>query len=136
MARDPETANQRPNSSGRQEEHGSGRGMRSANVNPNSMNPRPPDPSLNPSTRDGGVQPSVQPETQSSGPDPAATRPGRTFRCADVGNADCRWEVSGHTADELLPQIEAHAREHHGVSQYDERARRRILDAIHERRAA
>src|SRR5579863_2411991 len=26
----------------------------------------------------------------------------RTFRCADVGNADCRWETSGRTDDEIL----------------------------------
>ena len=29
----------------------------------------------------------------------------RTFRCGDAGNADCRWEVSGRTEDELRPQI-------------------------------
>ena len=59
----------------------------------------------------------------------------RTFRCADVGNADCRWEVSGRTADELLPAIARHGREQHG-RELDEKTRRKVLDAIHERRAA
>ncbi len=148
MARDPETAKQRPNHSGR--ESTSGREMRGANVDPSSMgSSKPPNPSLNTSTRDGGVNPSVTPTTQFGGLNPTETRPGRegggdvrddrahdrTFRCADVGNADCRWEVSGRTADELLPQIEAHAREQHG-QELDERSKSRILDAIRERRAA
>lgn len=97
MARDPETEYERLNSSGH--------GMRSANVNPSSMNPR----------------------------SPASER---IFRCADLGNADCRWEVSGRSDDELLPRIEAHGREHHGISEYDDSMRRRILDSIRPRRAA
>lgn len=83
------------------------------------------------------------------GPNPTATRPGRegggnvrdnrahdlTFRCADVGNADCRWETRGRTEDELLPQIERHNVREHG-REMDARARRRIHEAIRARRAA
>src|SRR5512146_1864248 len=61
-------------------------------------------------------------EGKMAGSNPAADRPGpegggnlRTFRCADVGNSDCRWEVSGRTEDELRPQIERHGREAHGI---------------------
>lgn len=61
---------------------------------------------------------------------------GRTFRCADMGNADCRWEVTGRTEDELLPQIERHARDEHGMRSLDERARRKVIGVIRERRAA
>src|SRR5215212_10051754 len=60
----------------------------------------------------------------------------RTFRCADVGDADCRWEVSGSTSDELMPQIERHGREQHGITSWDDRLKRRVQDAIHERKAA
>ncbi len=60
----------------------------------------------------------------------------RTFRCADVGNADCRWEVTGRTEEELMPQIERHGREAHGMNSIDEPTRNKIRNAIRERRAA
>ena len=60
----------------------------------------------------------------------------RTFRCADVGNADCRWEVSGSTSDELMPQIERHGREQHGITSWDDRLKSRVQNAIRERKAA
>jgi predicted small metal-binding protein len=69
---------------------------------------------------------------------PTASRPGvgaKTFRCADVGFADCRWEVSGHTEDELMPQIEQHGREHHGLHHLDDNVRRRVKGAIRTRAA-
>jgi predicted small metal-binding protein len=64
---------------------------------------------------------------------PASEAGGRTFRCADVGNADCRWEVKGRTEEELMPQIERHGREAHGIENAD---RNKIRNAIRERRAA
>lgn len=60
----------------------------------------------------------------------------RTFRCSDMGNTDCRFEVSGSSDEDLLPQIERHARQHHGINKTDEKSRRKILDSIRERRAA
>ena len=60
---------------------------------------------------------------------------GRTFRCADVGNADCRWEAKGRTEDELMPQISDHARQAHGISKIDDQMRSKIKDAIHTRAA-
>jgi predicted small metal-binding protein len=60
----------------------------------------------------------------------------RTFRCADVGNVDCQWEVSGRTNEELMPQIERHGREHHGITSWDDKLKSRVQHAIRERKAA
>ncbi len=59
----------------------------------------------------------------------------KTFRCADVGFAECRWEVSGRTEDELMPQIEQHGRQHHGIQHLDDNTRHRVRDAIRTRAA-
>ena len=81
--------------------------------------------------------------SQAAGNNPTQIRPEtegggnlKTFRCADVGNADCRWEVSGRTADELMPQIERHGREAHNIQNIDDNLRRKIRDNIRERQAA
>lgn len=60
----------------------------------------------------------------------------RTFRCADAGNADCQWETSARTEDELMDNIERHGREAHGIRSFDEDSRRRFINAIRERRTA
>jgi predicted small metal-binding protein len=60
----------------------------------------------------------------------------RTFRCADVGNADCRWEVSGSTDDELMRRIDQHHREQHGLLEMGQDLISRIRNVIRERRAA
>jgi predicted small metal-binding protein len=81
-------------------------------------------------------------EASLSGSNPTSSSPGRegagaerTFRCADVGNADCRWEAKGRTEDELMPQIANHAAQAHGMEKIDDRMRSKIKDAIHERAA-
>jgi predicted small metal-binding protein len=51
----------------------------------------------------------------------------RSFRCGDAGNADCRWEVSGRTEDELRPLIHNHLREAHG-QQWEESLRSHIRE--------
>lgn len=98
-------------------------------------------PDINPSGPTAG--------TEFGGPDPTSTRPGREgggnvrenegrkyFRCADVGFADCRWETSGRSADQLMPDIERHGREAHNLSEADiARSRNKIRDAIHDRAA-
>ena len=63
-------------------------------------------------------------------------RGGKVFHCAEVGNENCAWNVSGDSADDMMPDIERHGREAHGITSFDETARRRIHDAIRERRAA
>jgi predicted small metal-binding protein len=77
-----------------------------------------------------------------SATDPGNISPGagegdsvKSFRCADVGNADCRWEAVGRTEDELHPQIERHGREQHGMKEIGKDMWSRIKDAIRERAA-
>jgi predicted small metal-binding protein len=60
----------------------------------------------------------------------------RTFRCADVGNSDCRWETTARTDDDLMSQVERHGREVHGIESFDDATRRKYINAIRERRAA
>ncbi len=59
-----------------------------------------------------------------------------SFRCADAGNADCRWETASASSNDLWADIERHHREIHGKPTLDEISRGRIQDAIHVRRAA
>ena len=59
----------------------------------------------------------------------------RTFRCADAGFPDCRWEVSGRSEEELMPKIEQHGREKHGLSQLDDNTRNKVREAIRTRAA-
>jgi predicted small metal-binding protein len=60
----------------------------------------------------------------------------RTFRCADVGNADCRWETSGNSDEEILRQAREHGQTEHGWKDWTDALRNRIRNAIRERRAA
>ncbi len=60
----------------------------------------------------------------------------RTFRCADMGNADCRWETSGASDDEIMEQAREHAQTQHGWNDWTDALRSRVRDAIRERRAA
>ncbi len=59
-----------------------------------------------------------------------------SFRCADAGFADCRWETSMASSDQLWNEIQRHATDEHGMATLDERTRGKIQDAIHVRRAA
>ena len=65
-----------------------------------------------------------------------ATGDRHSFRCADSGNGDCRWETSMASSEELWADIERHNREAHGKPTLDSASRGRIQDAIHVRRAA
>ena len=58
-----------------------------------------------------------------------------TFRCADAGNADCRWETSG-TPDEIQRRAEAHGRRDHGMKDWTEAMRHKVRDATRRREAA
>jgi predicted small metal-binding protein len=58
-----------------------------------------------------------------------------SFRCADVGHAECPWQVSGRNAEELLPKIEQHGREKHGIKTFDNQTREKVRGAIRERAA-
>jgi predicted small metal-binding protein len=58
-----------------------------------------------------------------------------SFRCADVGHPECPWQVSGRNAEELLPKIEQHGREKHGIKTFDNQTREKVRGAIRERAA-
>ena len=58
------------------------------------------------------------------------------YRCADAGNADCRWETSGGTEEEVMQRIEEHQRQEHGLPDWTEAMRSKVRDAIRHRRAA
>jgi predicted small metal-binding protein len=60
----------------------------------------------------------------------------RTFRCADVGNADCRWETSGMSDDEILGEVHRHGQTERGWNDWTDALRSRVRNAIRERRAA
>jgi len=60
-----------------------------------------------------------------------------TFRCADLGNADCRWETSGDTEDEVMRRVEEHSRHNHrGMADWSEAMRNKVRDNIRRRQAA
>lgn len=63
-------------------------------------------------------------------------RGGKVFHCAQIGNENCTWSATGDSADEMIPAIEQHEREAHGIKSLDESVRRKIRDAVRERRAA
>ncbi len=61
----------------------------------------------------------------------------QTFRCAGVGNSDCRWETSGASEDEVMRRVEEHSRrDHAGMSDWSEAMRKKVRDNIHRREAA
>jgi predicted small metal-binding protein len=59
-----------------------------------------------------------------------------SFRCADAGNSDCRWETAGDTQDEVMQKAVAHARDAHGMTDWTDALRERVRDSIHRREAA
>lgn len=52
------------------------------------------------------------------------------FRCKDVGFANCPWEATGRNEQELMPQIERHGREQHGINNIDQATRDKVHGAI------
>ena len=58
-----------------------------------------------------------------------------SFRCADAGHADCKWETSGESEDEVMRRVEEHGRHDHGMSDWSEAMRKKVRDNIHRRAA-
>ncbi len=52
------------------------------------------------------------------------------FRCKDVGFANCPWETRGLSEQELMPEIERHGREAHGIDRIDQQTRDKVKNAI------
>ena len=59
----------------------------------------------------------------------------KSFRCADLGQKDCNWEVKGRSEAELMPQIERHGREKHNIQNFDSETRKRVSNAIRDKAA-
>jgi predicted small metal-binding protein len=60
----------------------------------------------------------------------------QTFRCADMGNSDCRWETTGDTEDDVMQRVVEHARDGHGMTDWTDAFRDKVRDTIRHRRAA
>lgn len=59
-----------------------------------------------------------------------------TYRCADAGNSDCRWETQGDTEDAVMQKVVEHQRDAHGLSDWTDALRSRVRGSIHRREAA
>ena len=56
------------------------------------------------------------------------------FKCSDAGLKNCDWQVSGNSEQEIMPKIEQHGREKHGL-EIDDHTRNRVRDAINRQAA-
>ena len=52
------------------------------------------------------------------------------FRCKDVGFPNCPWETRGHSEKDIMPEIEKHGREQHGIQNLDQQTRDKVKNAI------
>lgn len=134
MARDPKEAKERPNSSGRGPENPSQVGSDARPVNPSVTGPdelqstvRGDDRDIHTPSMSTNSNPNIQRDT-------GMMHNEMTFRCADVGHDQCNWTVRGRDEQELMPQIEQHGRERHGMREMDSDTRNKVRGAI--RRAA
>jgi len=57
-----------------------------------------------------------------------------TFKCSDVVAKNCDWQVSGDSEQEIMPKIEQHGREKHGL-EIDDETRNNVRNAIHKHAA-
>ncbi len=130
MARDPKTANERPNSAGRGPENPGQVGNR---VNPSVTGPTELQSGNRADDKDLHT-PSISNKNPNIERDTGMQHNQMSFACADVGHDQCNWTVRGRDENELMPQIEQHGREKHGLRQMDEDTRKRVRGAI--RRAA
>ena len=73
------------------------------------------------------------PQDMSKGPqserNPGQQNQNLTFRCADVGQSNCNWQTSGKSEDEVLRNVEQHARQEHNMNM-DENTRSKVRGAI------
>ncbi len=56
------------------------------------------------------------------------------FKCSDVVAKNCDWSVSGNSEQEIMPLIEHHSQEKHGLK-LDDETRNGVYYAIHKRAA-
>ena len=53
-----------------------------------------------------------------------------SFRCSDAGHKECNWQTRGSSEDEVLRNVEPHARQHHNIQNFDENTRYEVRGAI------
>ena len=53
-----------------------------------------------------------------------------TFRCADAGHSDCRWETAGRSEEEVMQNVVDHARDDHGMTDWTDAMHDRVRGAI------
>lgn len=58
-----------------------------------------------------------------------------SLSCRDAGNTACNWSVVGENEDDVMRKAEQHARDAHGVANFDDNTRSRVHDAIRTRAA-
>lgn len=56
------------------------------------------------------------------------------FQCSQL-HSECKWETSGRSVEELLPRIEQHGREKHGLQSFGQEFKEKILRLLHKRAA-
>ena len=70
-------------------------------------------------------------ETKGPGREGGTNKPSAefSFRCSDVGQ-QCSWQTHGSNEDEVLNNVERHAREQHNMASLDDDTRNRVRGAI------
>jgi predicted small metal-binding protein len=53
------------------------------------------------------------------------------FRCAEMGQTRCKWEIRGQSEDEVMRQIEQHAVERHRIGECTPEIKNRAYRLIH-----
>ena len=53
-----------------------------------------------------------------------------SFRCADVGFPDCKWQTQGSSPEEVLRNAEQHGREQHKLTSIDDNMRNQVRSKI------
>jgi predicted small metal-binding protein len=59
----------------------------------------------------------------------------KTFSCRDIG-VDCDWETRGEDDQAILREAEAHGREKHGIKEFTQELKDKVLGKIRDLRAA
>ncbi len=59
----------------------------------------------------------------------------KSFSCRDAGQTACNWSVVAENEGDVMRQVEQHARDAHGINNFDDNTRNRVRDAIRDRAA-
>ncbi len=58
-----------------------------------------------------------------------------SFSCRDAGQTACNWSTTAENESDVMNQVEQHARDAHGITNFDDKTRQRVHDAIRTRAA-